>query len=104
MARAKSKIFAIASFFGNMFARVMPQGCSPRFLPCYTFKCVSGDFLQAEPYLEDAHVGLSHVACTDAPDNVASETYKFAAFQHFVYMLSDKSIVFPSCTLVSVFP
>ena len=102
-ARVKSKVFAIASFFGSMFAKVVPQWYTPRFLPCYTLKSEAGGgelFLQGEPYLEDPRTGLSHLVPPGAPEHIVYETHRFAAFQFFVYKLSDKTIVFSNCTLV----
>ena len=103
-ARTRSKVFAVANFFGAMFSKVVPWGCGPRFLPAYTLKHEGGTgYLQAEPYLEDPRCKLSHEVPEDPSEHIVSETYKFAAFQFFVYKLSDKSIVFPSCTLAGHF-
>ena len=102
-ARARTKIYAIASFFGSMFSKVVPKMCCPRVLPSVTvnsFKDRGQGFLLAEPYLDDERTSLSHVVPAGASDHVVRETFKFSAFQFFVYQVSDRSIVFPKCTLV----
>jgi len=63
-AKTKAKIFAIASFFGAMFANAVPRKCIPRFLPSFVLKsCEDSDqvFLQTEPYLEDPRTILRYV-------------------------------------------
>ena len=85
-----------------MFNNAISKECSPRFLPSYAVRLLDEgeSYLQALPYLDSASVRLGHDIPQDASEEHVGEVFRFAAFQFFVYKLSDKSIVFPDCALV----